>query len=183
MYHLFYWTSSNPDTEYSPFVITLTLLAVGFVSLLPHPILLCHILYIQEILEISHLHWHNFYQIFLCVFNLHLILFLMDTTFFTLCNGKVLFLHLNNGYEVISYFVAHQLSVSFTSFQNNLSCFPCRCYRLFLRLFVFVMDRFKRQHSLSSVRIRHPKYFTALDLDPQLTVNTEKMYITIHIKA
>lgn len=93
----------------------------------------------------------------------------MDTTFFTLCNGKVLFLHLNNGYEVISYFVAHQLSVSFTSFQNNLSCFPCRCYRLFLRLFVFVMDRFKRQHSLSSVWIRHPKYFTALDLYPQLT--------------
>lgn len=107
----------------------------------------------------------------------------MDTTFFTLRNGKVLFLHLNNGYEVISYFVAHQLSVSFTSFQNNLSCFPCRCYRLFLRLFVFVMDRFKRQHSLSSVWIRHPKYFTALDLDPQLTVNTEKMCITIRIKA
>lgn len=107
----------------------------------------------------------------------------MDTTFFTLCNGKVLFLHLNNGYEVISYFVAHQLSVSFTSFQNNLSCFPCRCYRLFLRLFVFVMDRFKRQHSLSSVWIRHPKYFTALDLYPQLTVNTEKMCITIRIKA
>lgn len=171
IYYWCYWTSSNPDTEYFPFVITLTLLVLGFwdSTTSSNFVLVCHILYTLEIPKFSPLHWDNFYPLSDISLYLKPSFYsssLWTQLFFTLHNRKVLFLHLNNGYEIILHFVADQSSVSFSSFQNYTLCFPRRCYRLFLRLFLLVTDRFKWQHSLASIWIRHPKYLAALDLDP-----------------